>query len=129
MKKTLHKITLLAACWSAPLLAAEVQTDWIEPKAGYEEHTLGAKLRAVDVSPDDGSTKVTLSIPKTAVADRDEISEVVVYGKRADQSEPELEIRHEWVADYDKDNYGLVLYLGKNGNMPLRLFFKDQGRP
>ena len=130
MKKRVGRIILLAALTVSPaLLAAELQTDWIEPVQGYEEDSLKATLRAVQVSPDDGSTTVTISIPKTSVTDRESIDEVIVYGKREDQSEPELKIRHEWVEDYDQDNYGLVLYLGKNGNIPLRLFFRDQGRP
>ncbi|MFA5629900.1 MAG: hypothetical protein WC997_00195 [Porticoccaceae bacterium] len=130
MKKSVARITLLAAlAIPAPLLGADLQTDWIEPVQGYEEGALKAKLRAREVSPADGNTTVTISIPKSSLSDREAIDEVIVYGKQDDQSEPELEIRHEWVADYDQDNYGLVLYLGKNGNIPLRLFFRDQGNP
>jgi len=130
MKKRTARITLLAAlAMPASLLGADLQTDWIEPVQGYEEDVLKATLRAREVSPDDGSTTVTISIPKSSLSDRESIDEVIVYGKQGDQSEPELKIRHEWLADYDQDNYGLVLYLGKNGNIPLRLFFRDQGNP
>jgi len=126
--------SLPSALWllgllSMPSLAAELQTDWIEPVEGYQENTLGAKLRAVDVSPDDGSTRVTISIPKASLEDDTDMQEVIVYGRKADKSESQINIRHEWVEDYEKDNYGLILYLGKDGNIPLRLYLKDQGRP
>jgi len=111
---------------SLPLAAAELQTDRIEHVEGYQENSLGAILKAVDVSPEDGSTRVTISIPKASVAEDSDMEEVVVYGRRADKSEAEINIRHEWVADYDKDNYGLILYLGKDGNIPLRLYLKGQ---
>lgn len=124
--KLLNRALWLTATLSLPLSAAELQTDWIEPVEGYQENALGAILKAVDVSPEDGSTTVTISIPKTSVTDDSDMEEVVVYGRRADKSEAEINIRHEWVADYDKDNYGLILYLGKDGNIPLRLYLKGQ---
>lgn len=132
MTGTLRKVLLLSALFAAPLWfatalwAAELQTDWIQPVPGSGEANLGAKLRAVESAPEEGGTKVTISIPKSAIADREDIQEIVVYGQKEDKSEPKLEIRHEWVADYDKDNYGLVLYLGENGNIPLRLYLKSQ---
>jgi hypothetical protein len=124
--KPLRRLLWLTAMLSLPLAAAELQTDWIEPVEGYQENSLGAILKAVDVSPEDGSTRVTISIPKASVAEDSDMEEVVVYGRRADKSEAEINIRHEWVADYDKDNYGLILYLGKDGNIPLRLYLKGQ---
>ncbi|MGD9660789.1 MAG: hypothetical protein AB7U63_05905 [Porticoccaceae bacterium] len=124
--KPLRRLLWLTAMLSLPLTAAELQTDWIEPVEGYQENSLGAILKAVDVSPEDGSTRVTISIPKASVAEDSDMEEVVVYGRRADKSEAEINIRHEWVADYDKDNYGLILYLGKDGNIPLRLYLKGQ---
>jgi len=131
MKKSIGRTVLLASLTMCPhLWAADLQTDWIEPVQGYEEGNLKATVRAREVSPEDGSTKLIISIPKTSVSDRETIEEVIVYGKRdEDQSEPQLDIRHEWLTDYDRDNYGLVLYLGKEGNIPLRLFFRDQGNP
>ena len=120
-------IRILCVCGAIalPVLAEELQTDWIQPVTGAEEKTLGASLRAVETSAEDGSTRVTIAIPKASVADTADIQEVIVVGQRPDKSEPTLDVRHEWVADYDKDYYGLVLYLGKDGNIPLRLYLKS----
>lgn len=127
------KNTILAALCCAvlalPALAQELQTDWIEPVAGASEKTLGASIRAVEPGDEEGSTKVTIAIPKQSVGDNGDMQEVVVYGRQPDKSEPSLDVRHEWVADYDKDYYGLVLYLGKDGNVPLRLYLKGHDTP
>lgn len=118
--------TLLCTLLLAPVAqAAEVQTDWIEPTTGQSEKTLGVSVKSVE--PDaSGDSKVTLSIPKSALGGEPEMEEVVVVGRKPDKTEQRLDIRHEWVADYDKDNYGLVLYLGKDGNVPLRLYLKAE---
>lgn len=118
--------TLLCALLLAPLVqAAELQTDWIEPTAGQSEKTLGVSVKSVE--PDaSGDSKVTLSIPKSSVGGEGDIEEVRVVGQKPDKTEQRLDIRHEWVADYDKDNYGLVLYLGKDGTVPLRLYLKAE---
>jgi len=116
-------LLLMSAPW---VQAGELQTDWITPVKGESEQTLGASVRAVEAAENDGGSKVTIAIPKSALAEDEAIEEIVVVGKRADNSEQRLDIRHEWVADYDKDNYGLVLYLGKDGNIPLRLYLKAE---
>lgn len=119
----------LVSC-SLPLLATELRTDWIEPVEGFSEKSLGAQIRSIESAPaDEGGTRVTIAIPKGSVANAEDIEEVIVLGRKPDKTEPTLDISHEWVADYDRDYYGLVLYLGKNGNIPLRLYFKGQDRP
>lgn len=129
MKRTFANLLLLSALLAPPLVAAELQTDWIQPVEGFEESTLGAKLKAVVVSPESGDTTVTIAIPKAAVDDEKDIQEVIVYGKKPDAKEIKIDIRHQWLADYDKDNYGLVLFLGKAGNIPLRLYLKAHEEP
>jgi hypothetical protein len=51
----------------------------------------------------------------------DTIEEVVVVGRRPEKPEP-LDISYEWLDDYDNDNYGLVIRLGKDSNWPIRLY-------
>jgi hypothetical protein len=117
---------LVSAMFSAVISAGELKTDWIEPVEGYEEATLGARVQTLEISPVDGSTTATISIPRIAVDENGTVEEVIIYGKGPDKTEPRVEIPHEWVSDYDKDNYGLILYLGKNANIPLRLYLKGQ---
>ena len=68
-----------------------------------------------------GTRTVTLAIPKSAMADPADIEEVVVIGRRPEKPEP-LDISFEWLDDYDSDNYGLVIRLGKDSNWPIRLY-------
>ena len=49
------------------------------------------------------------------------LEEVVVVGRRPAKPEP-LDITYEWLDDYENDNYGLVIRLGKNSNWPIRLY-------
>ena len=117
--------TALMTLLIAPLAqAGERQTDWIQPVEGHKEGTLGASVTSVKTD-ESGDSTMTLAIPKPALKDSDKMEEVVVVGRRADDTEEEIEVRHEWVTDYDNDNYGLVLYLGKGGNVPLRLQLKS----
>lgn len=116
--------TFAIVLFVAPLVqAGERQTDWIQPVTGHKESTLGASVRSVETD-EAGEARVTIAIPKPATENSSGMEEVVVVGRRADDTEEEIEVRHEWVKDYDNDNYGLILYLGKNGNLPLRLQLK-----
>ena len=98
---------------SCAVLAASAQnengtlkTDWIELVKGYKGDTVGAEVR--EVEQEKGVRKVTLAIPKTAIESPDEIEEVVVVGRKPEEPEPLLNIRMEWLDDYDNDNYGLI---------------------
>ncbi len=103
-----------------------MESDWLELVKGYKGSSLGAEVMAVEEGESEGTQKVTLAIPKAAIGDPDEIEEVVVVGRKPeepDQPEP-MDITFEWVDDYDNDNYGLVIRLGK-GNWPIRLFMNS----
>lgn len=78
-------------------------------------------MREVEYGPEAGNRTVRLSIPKSSMSSPDEIEEVLVIGRRPDKPEP-LDISYEWVDDYDNDNYGLVIRLGKDSNWPIRLY-------
>lgn len=115
------------ALLAMPALAQDLETDWIKPVEGYEETAMGARLRNIET--EDGETRVTIDIPKSSLKNAENIEEVVVMGKRPDQPEEQIQVEHEWASDYDNDYYGLVLHLGSNGDIPLRLYLKGQEAP
>jgi hypothetical protein len=54
--------------------------------------------------------EVLVAIPRSAVADNSVIEEVRVIGQAPDKTEIELpEFETQWVDDYDKDYYGLLV--------------------
>lgn len=120
----------ITALLLAPLLACAqtggetLETDWLELVKGYRGETVGAELVEIE----DGDTadvqEITLAIPKTAIDHPDAIEEVVVIGRKPEKPEP-LDITYEWVDDYDNDNYGLVIRLGRNTNWPIRLYMNS----
>ena len=99
-----------------------VQSDWLELVKGYKGETLGTELREIEDG-EDGRT-VTLAIPKESIEHPDTIEEVVVVGKKPEELEP-LEIEYKWLDDYDNDNYGLVIYLGRNSRWPIRFYLNS----
>lgn len=98
-----------------------LQSDWMQLVKGYRDPGSGVEMRDIEYGDDAGNRTVTLSIPKSSVANPNAIEEVVVIGRRPEKPEP-LDISYEWVDDYDNDNYGLVIRLGKNSNWPIRLY-------
>ena len=101
---------------------APIQSDWLELVKGYKGETLGTELREIE-DDEDGRT-VTLAIPKESIEHPDQIEEVVVVGRKPEKPEP-LEIDYEWLDDYENDNYGLVIRLGKNSRWPIRLYLNS----
>lgn len=125
MKRLFGSFGIGLMMWSLQGLAAELQTDWIEPVPGYEEKTLGTVIKAVEPEGETGDTRIMISVPKLSVANTSDIQEIIVVAKQPRKDKkPEVSIRHEWVADYDNDHYGLVLYLGKDEQIPFRIYFK-----
>ena len=114
----------------APLLAfaqtgsETLETDWLELVKGYRGETMGAELVEIEEGDTADVQEITLAIPKTAISHPDAIEEVVVIGRKPEKREP-LDITYEWVDDYDKDNYGLVIRLGRNTNWPIRLYMNS----
>jgi hypothetical protein len=99
-----------------------IQSDWLELVKGYKGETLGTELREIE---DDGENRtVTLAIPKESISHPDEIEEVVVVGRKPDKPEP-INIEYEWLDDYENDNYGLVIRLGKNSRWPIRFYLNS----
>lgn len=103
-----------------------LQSDWMELVKGQRDSELGAEVREVGPGDEAGTQKISLSIPKASVGDRDDIEEVLVIGRRPEKLEFPLEVRWEWLDDYDNDNYGLVLYLSEDSKWPIRLFLNSE---
>ncbi|QFU76606.1 hypothetical protein EY643_13590 [Halioglobus maricola] len=120
--------SLLAFASLAPTQeATSLQSDWLEFVTGHKGETLGVELMSIEPGATQGTRKVTLAVPKDAIADPDAIEEVMVYGTMPDQAEPmelPFEVQYEWLRDYDNDNYGLVIHIGE-GNWPIRLFMNS----
>lgn len=104
-----------------------VQSGWLELVKGAKESTLGAELVEIKAGDTADTQTITLAIPKSAIAKPGDIEEVVVIGQRPEKPErPErLDITYEWAADYDSDNYGLVIRLSRNSNWPIRLYMNS----
>jgi len=94
---------------------------------GYKGKQVGAELRDIQVEDTFGGQKVTIAIPKSAIAHPNTMEEVRVVGRRPETFEFEfpLEFTYEWVDDYDNDYYGLVLHLGKDSQVPFRLYMES----
>lgn len=126
-----HSLALALLLQAGPALAQDdkevLKTDWLEQTEGYKGESMGAQLRNIEAEGTDGGRKLTLAIPKTAIAHPDAIEEVVVVGKKPEEPEPLMNIRVEWVDDYDRDNYGLIIHLGKDSNWPIRLYMSAEG--
>lgn len=101
-----------------------LQSDWMELVKGFRDEAFGAEIREIEDRDGDGTRKITLAIPKAAIRDPDAIEEVVVIGKKPEKPEP-LDISYEWLDDYDNDNYGLVIRLGKDTKWPIRLYLNS----
>lgn len=117
---TLLPALLLTSLTALAQQGTSLESDWLELVKGHKGQSMGVELREIEAGEEDGTRKVTLAIPKTAMDHPDTIEEVRVVGRKPEESEP-LNIKYEWVSDYDDDNYGLVIHIGE-GNWPIRLF-------
>ena len=119
----MHMVLLLSLASLVHAADEAMESDWLELVKGYKGDALGTELREID---DSGEMRtVTLAIPKKSISHPNEIEEVVVIGRKPEKPEP-LDISYEWLDDYDNDNYGLVIRLGKNTNWPIRLYMNSE---
>jgi len=124
MNKPNALLALIFVSFAGAAMAAELRSEWIEPNVGSSESLLGARIHSIEDLPDAAGQRVVIEIPRESLQYRDDIPEIVITARRRDSTEWQLDIPHEWVSDYDNDHYGLVLYLGRDQNLPLRLFLK-----
>ena len=107
------------------------ETDWLEMVEGYTGSEVGAQMRKIEKDDTTGGQKLTISIPKIAINHPDTMEEVVVVGQAPEERGPlfEFKYEYEWLDDYDNDNYGLVIRVGKETNWPIRLFMHSDDGP
>jgi hypothetical protein len=121
--KALLPVVLLVSATTLAQEGTSLQSDWLELVKGHKGDALGVELREIEAGEEEGSRTVTLAVPKTSIEHPDAIEEVVVVGRKPDDPEP-LNIKYEWVSDYDDDNYGLIIHLG-DSNWPIRLYMNS----
>lgn len=121
IKLSLTLLLALPLLLAAQDVALPLQSGWMELVKGSRDPSTGVEMREVESVKADESRTLVLAIPKSSMNHPDTIEEVVVVGKRPEKPEP-LDITYEWLDDYDNDNYGLVIHLGKNSNWPIRLY-------
>lgn len=121
-------LLLLAFAGVARSDGESTQTGWLELVKGSRDNTLGAQLVNIEDGDTADTQKITLAIPKSSLANRDDIEEVLVIGKKlpAPEKSKPIKFTYEWVSDYDNDNYGLVIRLGKDTNWPIRLYMNSE---
>lgn len=104
------------------------ESGWLKLVKGARDSVLGARVVNIEDDAATDTQKLTLAIPKKALGDRDDIEEIVVVGQRPEHPERGIPIKfsYEWVSDYDSDNYGLVVRLGKDSNWPIRLYLNSE---
>lgn len=112
---------LLSSGAAAQSSGKAMESSWLELVKGYRGDAMGAQLMDIEKNEADSTQTLTFAIPKTSMDNPDEIEEVLVIGKMPEKSEP-IEVRYEWVRDYNDDNYGLIIHLGSENIWPIRLF-------
>jgi hypothetical protein len=117
----------LLAIGCTPLALAQegtsLESDWLEFVTGSKGSTMGVELREIQPGDTAGTQRIVLAVPKKAISHPDTIEEVVVVGRAPEKPEP-LDIRYEWLDDYDQDNYGLVIHIGES-RWPIRLYMNS----
>lgn len=106
-----------------PACAMALETGQLKREAGATESVLGARVESVEELGGE-QQKILVSIPAQEGGQAPEIEEVIVT---APEIKPEVKVkpRYEFVDDYAQDRYGFVIYLGKNKNLPFRIYFND----
>lgn len=107
------------------------ETDWLEMVEGYTGSAVGAQIRKIERDATTGEQKLIITIPKIAISDPSVMEEVVVVGQAPEERGPlfDFKYEYEWLDDYDNDNYGLVIRLGKETNWPIRLYMHSDDGP
>jgi hypothetical protein len=106
-------------------------TDWLPLVEGYEGEKVGARMRTVEADESTGGQTLVISIPKIAISDPSQMEEVVVVGQAPEDRKPLFDFKYEfeWLDDYEDDNYGLLIRLGKGNSWPIRVFMRSDDGP
>ncbi len=110
-------LTLFAI--STMALALETKTDLLELKVGSIDEKTGAKIEEIAINETENLREVTISVP----AKTGQIQEVVVTSSAPKKNSVKQIKPFKFLKDYEHDRYGLVIYLGKNEELPLLFYF------
>ena len=98
-----------------------LETDWLETEAGSSGETLGAEVKKLYPRDADGVTVIEILVPDI---NPDTIDAIEVISRNT--NEP---IRQKqtpvWIDDYEKDTYGLRLFVKKKPGFEFRLRLID----
>jgi len=94
----------------------------LELEEGYVHPGSGVRVDRIIVSPDGSEQEIRLAVPRSSGT----VEEVLVTAPRLKGiTLPQLR-PHEFVRDYDNEYYGLVIYLGRRENVPIRLYLDSR---
>lgn len=121
----LSKRASVAALLLAGLLGAHaalaIETGEIRLEEGFVEPRSGVRVEKIVNDPATGMQEIHLAVPRAAVPE-EAVEEVIVTAERPKRiTLPQLK-PHRFVADYEHDYYGLVVFLGKHESVPLRFY-------
>ena len=101
--------------------ARAVETGDVTLEEGFVEPQSGIRVERIVARPGSDIQEVHLAVPRASVSDG-AVDEVVVTAERPRRMTlPQLK-PHQFVADYEHDYYGLVVFLGKHENVPVRFY-------
>lgn len=113
--------TLLLAGLLGAHAALALETGEVRLEEGFVEPRSGVRVEKIVNDPATGMQEIHLALPRAAVPE-ETVEEVIVTAERPRRiTLPQLK-PHRFVADYEHDFYGLVVFLGKHESVPLRFY-------
>lgn len=113
--------TLLLAGLLGAHAALAIETGEVRLEEGFVEPRSGVRVEKIVNDPGTGMQEIHLAVPRAAVPE-EAVEEVIVTAERPKRiTLPQLK-PHRFVADYEHDYYGLVVFLGKHESVPLRFY-------
>ncbi|BFM16418.1 hypothetical protein R50073_26010 [Maricurvus nonylphenolicus] len=103
-----------------------IETDWLEPKAGHEGKSFGARIEKVEKVDEKDITIISVALPENMK--EDDIEEVVVLGKPDDiDAEPvQLQQPQKFELYNSPEKNGIIVYLPNTQNFVLRINYYEQ---
>lgn len=114
---------MFAALFPISVLATETTAE-LELQEGYVDPQSGVRVEKITPDATAETQQILLAVPRSSGP----IDEVVVMGKRPESTnlvELLQSVPHRFVNDYDRDYYGLVIYLGRKETLPIRLYLNS----
>jgi hypothetical protein len=120
--RLLAAVLAMALAGATAVCAGPTETGDIRLEEGFVDPQSGVRVDSVTTDPVTGTQEVRFAVPRSA----DPVDEVVVTGRRPERKPLVQTLPHKFVADYEHDYYGLVVYLGKHEDVPVRLYLDSR---